>query len=121
MPQLMLITELSLSETDNRQVDDVVNIFDDSWEFCEHEKKIFRIVKTTTKKEVLEAAFPKTVKFPDPIMPVQYEAWQDCNGNWKRLLEKPRFDVRWEGGQVKENFSRIQANTENPVEMRELG
>lgn len=120
MPQLLLISAKSMAD-DGRQIGDIVNILPDGWKFSAHEQEVFTIIKTTIKIEVIQEALPKILKYEDPVMPMQHAAWQDSEGNWKRIVEKPRFEIRWENNKAKENFSRIQANTENPVEIGEIG
>ncbi len=120
MPQLLLIAKASMAE-DGRQEDDIINIYPDDWVFSEHEKKIFKIVKTTTKKEALEAAIPKTFKYGDPVMSFKRVAWQTPEGDWKEILKKPRFEVRWEDNKVKENYSKEAQNISQDVVGIEIG
>ena len=113
MAQLLLITSKSLSAQDNRQIGDVVGVFDDKHIFSKAEQDMFEVVKLTgvsreslqsTWPEVQEATRAKTTAWTLDE-PERAEVWKDGN-DYKRVAIRPRLPVRYEDGQIKENYSR---------------
>ena len=120
MAQLLLITELSLSN--GRQVNDIVTIKPDDWKFSEHELKIFKLVKTKGEVKDLVSAIPETIDWVDPLMPdLRHQAWKTPDGEWKKVVSRPKQKARWEDGKVTENYSRYAENTLNSVELETIG
>jgi hypothetical protein len=117
-----------MSETDNRQVGDVVGIFDDDHVFSEKEREIFQIVKVVPTTGTLKLLYPKIHTLArststDWVLgeAVEYkEAWKDADGNWCEIIEKPRFPIRYEDGTLKENYSRIPENTATTLITKEV-
>lgn len=118
MAQLLLIKAESLSNRDNRQVDDLVGVYEDSHVFSEHEKKIFRIVQVPHTKQALELQMPRV----QPVSRTQgwaFEgdverkvAWQDSDGAWKEVKVRPALELRYELGALVNNYSRYAENKE---------
>lgn len=120
MAQLLLISEQSDSRDDNREINDIVGVFSDDHVFSEIERQIFTIVSVPLDKAFIESVRPEVntvvrAKSTDWILENELErkdVWKDKDGALKEIVEKPRFDLRYEeGGQIKENYSRIEANT----------
>lgn len=119
MAQLLLIK--STSERDNRQPGDIIGIFHDLHVFSDQEKKVFDIVKVPDTKEAVEALRPAldvrpVVRTKDNQWTFEEEAdhaevWRSYEqDDFKMVIEPPRFDVRYEAGQIKENYSRDAKN-----------
>lgn len=128
MTQLLLIKTTSLSAVDNREVGDVVGMFDDKHVFSEHEQAIFDIVKVDATKENLQLLYPETRSvlrtgttgwaFEEKVE--RKEVWRDSKGDWKEVVERPRFDVRYELGTLANNYARYEVNKENTLVAAEI-
>jgi hypothetical protein len=109
-----------MTDRDNRQINDVVGIFDDAHVFSDHEKAIFSIVKVSHTRENLDLLYPqvrevnrsKTIDWTLEE-PERKQVWRDARGDWKEVVEVPRFAVVYDPvlGTVKEAYSRIEDNT----------
>lgn len=118
MAKLLLISEETMHGNDNRQIGDVVGIFDDAHIFSESEKAVFDIIQVPQSKLILDIQRPKTLfiykaKTLEWTLeaPEEQEAWKDAEGNICEIKTKPTFFTRWENGQLYENFSRFPENT----------
>jgi len=118
MAQLLLISEKSITGNDNRQVDDIVGVFDDVHQFSDREKEVFTILKVPETTSLVLSQLPKTLfVFKANTMkwtteaPEEKEAWRDAAGNICDIVVKPAFKARWEDNTVKENFSRYPENS----------
>ena len=120
MAQLLLIKEASLTAADNRQIGDIVGIFDDNHVFTNREKELFNIVKVESSREVLDTenllvqpqtreAWRSTTTNWSIEEPQKTIVWQDGN-DWKEIKDAPRFPTRYDRGAVAENYSRENAN-----------
>jgi hypothetical protein len=122
MPQLLLISEKSLSLADSRQTGDVVGIFPDEHVFSEHERNIFTIVQITeaTKvaadvaPEVREATRAKTTDWTLEE-PEVARVWRDKDGSYKEVAVRPKYPTRYEKGEIVENYSRHPENMERVI------
>lgn len=102
MTQLLLINDKSYTDNDDREIGDVVGIFDDSHTFSEKEKIIFDIVSVPETKVVIQAmmkkvnaAFKSTTTdwtFDEPEIK---QLWENSDGDWMELEEKPRFELNY--------------------------
>jgi len=119
MAQLLLITEKSLSAKDNRQVGDVVGIYDDRHVFSKAEQDMFEVVKVSGSRETLQSAASPEVREATRAQttdwtldePERAEVWKDGN-DYKQIKTRPRLPLRYEDGQLKENYSRHLDNHE---------
>ena len=144
MAQILLINERSLADKDDRQIGDVVGIYEDNHRFSILEEHIFDIVQVPETKKELEAMRPKCravyrAKSDGWQMepPEEKEAWEDpVDGSLKEVVKRPRLDCRYEkavtkDGEktvLKENYSRLAENTsktlvtaERNIETKESG
>lgn len=132
MARLLLITEKSLSTKDNRQVGDVVGVYDDKHVFSKTEASMFEIVdvpavsreslQQSVAPEVREATKAKTTEWTVDE-PDRTEVWKDGD-DYKQVVTRSRMALRYEDGQLKENYSRYIENhtvliSDNQAEARE--
>ena len=113
--QLLLIKTMSpldepkLSANEKRRVGDVVVVRPDTHVFSDNEKKVFDVVQVPDATPV-----PKRTKIAPygewDFGPKQF-AWRDESGVWRKLEERPRFRLRYEGGLVLDNCSARVVNT----------
>ena len=128
MTQLLLIKTTSLSSVDNREVGDVVGMFDDKHVFSEHEQAIFDIVKVEATKENLQLFYPEvrpvlrtgTTGWVFEEKAERKEVWRDSKGDWKEVVESPRFKVRYELGTLTNNYTRYEENKTNTLVAAEI-
>lgn len=118
MAQLLLISEKSLSDRDNRQIGDVVGVYPDEHVFSEKELSIFTVVQLPAAKETIELTAPQTREVTRAATtdwtldePERKQVWKDADGSHKEIVEAPRLATRYEAGAIVENYSRIAANT----------
>jgi hypothetical protein len=119
MAQLLLISDSSLSDKDNRESGDIVGIYDDSHVFSKHELEIFTVVKFTGDKELVAKDIAPEARTLVKAKDVNWgfeenlerkEAWKDSKGSWIEVVEQPRFVLRYEDGAIKENYTRYEEN-----------
>ena len=118
MAQLLLITEKSLSDRDNRQAGDIVGVYSDEHVFSEKELGMFDVVKIKEDRETIALLQPETRpvvrakstnwEFEEDLEHSQ--VWRDRDGNHKEIVEQPRLAMRYEDGKVVENYSRYAEN-----------
>lgn len=119
MAQLLLITASSISDNDNRQINDIVQILDDDHKFTEIEKQIFQIVKVGLDKTYIESLRPevntlvraKSTDWGFEKDLERKEVWKATDGSYKEIVERPMFALCYDKGSIKECYSRIAANT----------
>ena len=118
MAKFLLISDKSLSVKDNRQMNDIVGVFDNGHAFSPGELKNFKIVvEPDLDKGTAGMLMPQIrqlykVDTTDWTLddPQVKDAWLDDSGNWKEIKVKPFLVARFEDGQIKENFSRFVEN-----------
>jgi hypothetical protein len=134
MAVLMLIKKDSLSDKDNRQVNDIVGIYEDGHVPTKHEQNIYAFVTIKGTREEVEAMFPppevrsvirtQTVDWVFEEDAERKEAWKDGD-NYREIKEAPRLTRAYdpEKKTIIETFSRQAENKETtlisaPVERR---
>ena len=116
---LILYTEKSIPAKGGVEVDDIAGIIDGNHFLTSQEREIFRVVEVEGNyKDILASALTETKtvrRLPTTDWtdeePGEKQVWKDDAGNWRELAERPHALVRYEAGVIKENFSRILANT----------
>ena len=103
MAQLLLIQ--STVEADDRQVGDIVDIFDDSDSFAQREKDNFNVVKADGSVAAWAAKLPRIYT---------KEFWQDGD-DLKEIVTRPRFTAKWDGKDIVHTFDRYTANDEKQI------
>jgi len=101
MAQLLLI---KITDTEQKEVDDVIGFFEDSHKFSEDEKFIFTIqqVKGYTREVIVEFARNKQPErkriYKSKIAnvwtlekPKREIAWKYIDGKWYMLIEEPKY------------------------------
>ena len=119
MAQLLLIGEKSLSTKDNRQIGDVVGVFDDTHVFSKTELDVFNVVQIAGSREMVQEVSAPEVREATRAKstewtidePERTEVWKD-GGDYKKIAVRPRLPLRYEDGQLKENYSRHAENHE---------
>lgn len=118
MAQLLLIKAASMAD-DNRQLNDIVRIFDDDHKFTEIEKQIFEIVQVALEKSYVESLRPevntvvraKSLDWGLEKDLERKEVWKAADGSYKEIGEKPTFALYYDKGAIKECYSRLAANS----------
>ena len=104
MAQLVLIKSTHLQ--DDRQPGDIVDIFSDDRKFSPEQHEKWDIVKVRESVEELAAQLPKLY---------QKLFWEPVPGELREVVNPPRFEARWDGEKVVENFSRHEENSEKTI------
>jgi hypothetical protein len=100
--QLLCIAKATLR--DGRNLGDIVGIYPDDWKFTDKEKILFSIVQIPLSKTVIQSVKPEIRQYRVEI--------KDSKENLILLGDddRPEFELRYEDGTVKENYSKLIAD-----------
>lgn len=127
MAKIALITEKQYRPGIN-EVGDIVGVFNDDHSFTAKELADFNIVQVELDKATVELIPPQvktvfksaTTEWTD-IEPDTKRTWRDSSGNWNEIVKDPKYKLRYDKGQIKENYSRSVENLSTTIMVDKIG
>jgi len=120
MTKLILIT--ATTKTNENEIDDIVGLYPDDWDFTSKESALFSIVDVIESPVVIEAKTPKvknlkkskTLEWTEDE-PENKDVWEDSGGTLREIKIRPKYPLRYENGGIKETYSRHPENLETVI------
>lgn len=118
MTRLTLITAKQYKPGIN-EIGDIISIHDDAKRLDSAKYQDFTIVELDLEKENLQLFIPQTKRYfksktldwtEEP--PVEIQCWQDKDGSMKRIVNDPKYKLRYYAGIISETYSRYAENHE---------
>ena len=108
---MQLLTISEKTQNANQFIGDIIGIFPDTHIFSDHEHDIFTIIHTDVTQEEIDAKRPAVKYVAVEGSPSQLNLVTMNELNEEVLIPitddiKPRFDLRYENGEIIENYTR---------------